>query len=73
MKNKASLSIIRCVVLTVMRKEIAMAMYYIGPDVHSNSTEPAVEQRRKIVAIFSADYDTRYQQGAVQLDWAGGV
>jgi len=36
-----------------MRKEIAMATYYIGADVHSNNTELAIEQRGKIVARYS--------------------
>ncbi len=36
-----------------MRKEIAMATYYIGADVHVNNTELAVEYRRKIVARYS--------------------
>src|SRR5210317_1474481 len=36
-----------------MRKELAMATYYIGADVHSNNTELAVEQRGKIVARYS--------------------
>ena len=36
-----------------MRKEIAMATYYIGADVHSNNTELAFEQRGKIVARYS--------------------
>jgi transposase len=36
-----------------MRKEIAMATYYIGADVHSNNTELAIEQRGQIVARYS--------------------
>jgi transposase len=36
-----------------MRKEIAMATYYIGADVHSNNTELAIEQRGKIVSRYS--------------------
>ena len=36
-----------------MRKEIAMATYYIGADVHSNNTELAIEQRGGIVARYS--------------------
>jgi transposase len=36
-----------------MRKEIAMATYYIGADVHSNNTELAIEQGGKIVARYS--------------------
>jgi transposase len=36
-----------------MRKEIAMATYYIGADVHSNNTELAIEQRGRIVARYS--------------------
>jgi len=36
-----------------MRKELLMATYYIGADVHSNNTELAVEQRGKIVARYS--------------------
>jgi hypothetical protein len=36
-----------------MRKEIAMATYYIGADVHVNNTELAVEHRGKIVARYS--------------------
>ena len=36
-----------------MRKEIAMATYYIVADVHSNNTELAVEHRGKIVARYS--------------------
>ena len=39
--------------LTLMRKEIAMATYYIGADVHSNNTELAIEQRGQIVARYS--------------------
>jgi hypothetical protein len=30
-----------------------MATYYIGPDVHSNNTELAIEQRGRIVAKYS--------------------
>ncbi len=30
-----------------------MATYYIGADVHSNSTELAIESRKKIVATYS--------------------
>ena len=36
-----------------MRKDIVMATYYIGADVHCNNTEIAVEQRGKIVARYS--------------------
>jgi len=36
-----------------MRKEFAMATYYIGADVHTNNTELAVEQRGRIVARYS--------------------
>jgi hypothetical protein len=36
-----------------MRKEIAMATYYIGADVHSNNTELAIEQKGRIVARYS--------------------
>jgi len=32
--------------LTVIRKKIAMATFYIGADVHSNNTGLAVEQIR---------------------------
>ena len=39
--------------LTVLRKDIAMATYYIGADVHVNNTELAVEYRRKIVQRYS--------------------
>jgi hypothetical protein len=34
MKSKASFSIIRLSILTVIRKENTMATYYIGADVH---------------------------------------
>lgn len=30
-----------------------MATYYIGADVRSNNTEPAIEQRGRIVARYS--------------------
>ena len=30
-----------------------MATYYIGADVHSNNTELAIEQRGKIVSMYS--------------------
>jgi transposase len=53
MKSQASLSTIRLVMLTVMRKEMLMATYYIGADVHSNNTELAVEQKGKLVARYS--------------------
>lgn len=39
--------------LTVMRKEIAVAIYYIGADVHTNNTQLAIEQRGRIVARYS--------------------
>ncbi len=31
-----------------------MSKYYIGADVHSNNTELAIEERGKIMAIYSA-------------------
>ena len=52
MKSQASLGIIWFVMLTVMRKEMLMATYYIGADVHSNNTELAIEQRGKLVARY---------------------
>ncbi|MHC4174888.1 MAG: hypothetical protein ACYST5_18385, partial [Planctomycetota bacterium] len=53
MKSKASSSIMRLVMSTVIRKENTMATYYIGADVHSNNTELAIEQRGRIVARYS--------------------
>lgn len=53
MKSPASLGIIWLLMLTVMRKEMLMATYYIGADVHSNNTELAIEQRGKIVGRYS--------------------
>lgn len=43
----------RYVKLTFMQKEITMATYYIGAEVHVSNTEPAVECRWKIVARYS--------------------
>lgn len=53
MKSKASWSMIRLKMLTVIRKEILMATYYIGADVHSNNTELAIEKGGKIVDSYS--------------------
>jgi hypothetical protein len=39
--------------LTIIRKEIAIATFYIGADVYSNNTELPVEQKGKIAARYS--------------------
>lgn len=53
MKSKASLSIIRMIMLTAKRKDTLMATYYIGADVHNKNTELAIEKRGKIAARYS--------------------
>src|SRR3972149_5010915 len=38
---------------TLIRKEPSMTTYYIGADVHSNSTELAIERNKKIVQRYN--------------------